>query len=148
MFNKLIIKKMMKTKVLLRLTILILATTMLGSCGSVTPYQTGINSQTQRVDSKLKRSDYSLIEKPFTGTVVNKKRFKKYTVDQLKEAAFMEAEKAAIKSGADGVLNPVFMVDQKRKRFFVTARVKGYKLKSDDEYLDMENNLKHNPNKK
>jgi len=145
MFNKLIIKKMMKTKVFLRLTVLILATTMLGSCGGVTPYQTGINSQTQRVNSKLKRSDYTLIEKPFTGTVVNKKKYRKYSVDQLKEAAFMEAEKAAIKSGADGVLNPVFMVDQKRKRFFVTARVKAYKLKSDNEYLDMENNLKHNP---
>lgn len=58
----------------------------------------------------------------------------------------MEADKAAIRAGADGVLNPVFMVDQKRKTFTVTARVKAYKLKSDNEYLDMENNLRHNPN--
>lgn len=116
------------------------------SCSSVKPYQTGINSQTQRVESKLKRSDYTLMDQQFEGNVVNKKKFKKYNVDQLKEAAFMEAEKVAINSGADGVLNPVFMVDQKGKKFFVKARVKAYKLKSDNEYLDMENNLKHNPN--
>lgn len=125
---------------------LIISTLMLTSCGGTKPYQTGINSQTQRVDSKLKRSDYTLMDQQFDASVVNKKKFKKYTVDQLKEAAFMEAEKAAIMGGADGVLNPVFMVDQKRKKFFVTARVKAYKLKSDNDYLDMENNLRHNPN--
>lgn len=116
------------------------------SCGGTKPYETGINSQTQRVDSKLKRSDYTLLEKPIEASVVNKKKFKKYSVSQLKDAAFMEAEKIAIKSGADGVLNPVYIVDQKGKKFYVMARVKAYKLKSDNEFLDMENNLKHNPN--
>ncbi len=136
----------MNTKGCLKLATLILTTIMLGSCSGVKPYQTGINSQTQRVNSQLKRSDYTMMDQQFTGSVVNKKKFKKYTVDQLKEAAFMEAEKAAIMAGGDGVLNPVYMVDQKGKRFYVTARVKAYKLKSDNEYLDMENNLKHNPN--
>jgi PBP1b-binding outer membrane lipoprotein LpoB len=135
------------TKKIYLLGALIFSTLMLTSCGGVKPYQTGINSQTQRVDSKLSRSDYTLIDQPFSASVVNKKKFKKYSVDQLKEAAFMEAEKTAIMAGADGVLNPVYMVDQKRKRFYVTARVKGYKLKSDNEYLDMENNLRHNPNR-
>ncbi len=116
------------------------------SCGSVKPYQTGINNQTQRVDSKLKRSEYTIMDQQFAQSVVNKKKFKKYTVDQLKEAAFMEAEKIAMAAGADGVLNPVFSVDQKGSKFYVTARVKGYKIKADNEYLDMENNLKHNPN--
>lgn len=128
------------------LGVMFISSLVLTSCGGTKPYQTGINSQTQRVDAKLKRSDYTLLDKQFDASVVNKKKFKKYSVDQLKEAAFMEAEKSAIMGGADGVLNPVFMVDQKRKKFYVTARVKAYKLKSDNEYLDMENNLRHNPN--
>ena len=119
----------------------------LTSCGSTKPYETGINSQTQRVDSKLKRSDYTLLDTPIEASVVNKKKFKKYSVSQLKDAAFMEVEKKAIKSGADGVVNPVYMVDQKGSKFYVTARVKAYKLKNDSEFLDMENNLKHNPNR-
>ncbi|WP_410878053.1 hypothetical protein [Myroides sp. DW712] len=125
---------------------LLVLSLILASCGGAQPYSTGINSQTQRVESKLKRSDYTMLDQQYQGVVVNKKKLKKYNVDQLKELAFMEAEKAAIKAGADGVLNPVFMVDQKGKRFYVTARVKAYKLKGDNEYLDMENNLKHNPN--
>jgi len=119
---------------------------MLTSCGGRQMHSTGINSQTQRVDSKLKRSDYTLLDKQFNYSVVNKKKLKRYNVDQLKEAAFMGAEREAIRAGADGVLNPVFAVEQKGKRFFVEARVKAYKLKSDNEYLDMENNLRHNPN--
>lgn len=120
---------------------------MMMSCGggSSIPQQTGINTQTQKVESKLRRSDYTLMQTPFQATVVNKKEFKKFTMDQLKEQAYLGAEKAAIEGGADGVLNPVYMVDKKKKNYFVTARVKGYKLKDDDEYVDMENNLKHNP---
>jgi len=127
---------------LILVLMLVLAT--ITSC-AVKPYQTGISSQTQRVDSKLKRSEYTILDKEFSAQVVNTKKFRKYDVEQLKEAAFMEAEKQAILSGADGVLNPVFIVDQKRKTFFVTARVKAYKIKSDNDYLDMENSLKHNP---
>lgn len=134
---------MIKKKYLLG--VLIVSALTLTSCASTTPFETGINSQTQRVDSKLKRSDYTLLDTPIEASVANKKNFKKYSVSQLKDAAFMEAEKKAIKSGADGVLNPVYMVDQKGRKFFVTARVKAYKLKSDNEFLDMENNLKHNP---
>ncbi|WP_158961801.1 hypothetical protein [Myroides fluvii] len=126
---------------------LIVLSLMLNSCGGTQPYATGINSQTQRVDAKLKRSDYTIMDQQYQGVVVNKKKYKKYNVDQLKETAFLEAEKSAIKAGADGVLNPTYMVDQKGKRFYVTARVKAYKLKNDNEYLDMENNLKHNPNR-
>lgn len=123
------------------------ATTLLVSCGGGKQmHSTGINTQTQRVETKLKRSDYTLLDKQFTAQIVNKKKFKKYSLDQLKEAAFMQAEAQAIRSGADGVLNPVFAVEQKGKRFYVEARVKAYKLKSDNDYLDMENSLKHNPN--
>lgn len=132
----------MNTKGFLKLAALILTIATLASCGGTKPYQTGINSQTQRVNSKLQRADYTIMEQPFAATVVNKKQFRKYSPDQLKEAAFMEAEKAAIQGGADGVLNPVFIVDQKRKKFTVTARVKAYKLKTDNEYLDMNDNLK------
>jgi len=122
------------------------ASIALTSCGSKQIHSTGINSQTQRVESKLKRSDYKLLEKQYTYNVENKKKFKKMNVDQLKEHAFMGAEREAIRSGADGVLNPVFAVEQKGSRFLVEARVKAYKLKNDGDYLDMENNLKHNPN--
>ncbi len=120
---------------------------LLASCGGGKQmHSSGINIQTQKVDTKLKRSDYTLVETPFIADVVNKKKLKKYSIDQLKEAALMEAEAKAIKSGCDGVLNPVFAVEQKGKRFYVQARVKGYKLKTDDDYIDMENSLKHNPN--
>lgn len=124
----------------------IATTGLLASCSSPQMHSTGINSQTQRVENKLKRSDYTLLDKQFTFTVENRKKFKKMNVDQLKEQAFMGAEREAIRAGADGVLNPVFAVEQKGKRFTVEARVKAYKLKSDNDYLDMENNLKHNPN--
>ncbi len=135
---------MFKTKLLV--AALIFSTLTFTSCGGTKMHSTGINSQTQRVESKLKRSDYTLMDKQFEFPVVNSKKYKKYSVDQLKEVAFMGAEREAIRSGADGVLNPVFIVEQKRKKFFVIARVKAYQLKSDNDYIDMENNLKHNPN--
>lgn len=135
----------MKAKFLLSALLLGFAITLV-SCGGTKLHSTGINSQTQRVDSKLKRSDYTLMEQQFSFTATNKKQYKKYSVDELKQVAFNGAERAAINGGADGVLNPVFAVEQKGKTFIVLARVKGYKLKSDNDYLDMENNLRHNPN--
>ncbi len=122
------------------------STLALISCSSSKLHSTGINSQTQRVDTQLKRTDYKLMENQFTYTVTNKKQYKRYNLDELKQVAFTGAERSAINAGADGVLNPVFAVEQKRKVFIVTARVKGYQLKTDNDYLNMENSLKHNPN--
>lgn len=116
------------------------------SCAKTKLHSSGINSQTQRVDTRLKRTDYTLMDQQFQFTVENKKEYKRLTLDQLKEVAFTGAEKEAIMGGADGVLNPVFAVDQRKSKYIVTARVKGYKLKTDNEYLDMENSLKYNPN--
>lgn len=133
---------MRKTFTIGAIALLLIST--LGSCGTKL-HSTGINSQTQRVNSSLKRTDYTIIDKSYSFSVENRKQYRKHNVEQLKEVAFMGAEKAAINDGADGVLNPVFVVEQKRRKFFITARVKAYKIKSDNEYLDMENNLKHNP---
>lgn len=132
-------------KILLFGTAIIFSSITLVSCGGPQLHSTGINSQTQRVNSNLKRTDYTILDQTYSFSVQNKKEYRRHTVDQLKEVAFMGAEKAAINAGADGVLNPVYVVEQKRRKFFITARVKAYKIKSDNEYLDMENSLKHRP---
>lgn len=123
------------------------ATSFLMSCKSAKVIDTSINTQTQRVESVLKRSDYTLLDKTATYTVKNKKKFRKYNLNQLKDAAFMSAENEMIKSGADGILNPKYIVKQKGKKLTVTVHAKAYRLKNDNEYLNMENSLKHNPNK-
>lgn len=130
----------------LKLTLAIAATgLLLSSCGSSKNIENSINSQTTQVSNTLKRNEYSILDKDAIFTVENKKQFKKYTLEQLKQAALLAAERQAIESGADGVLNPRYIVDQKKKKFKVTVRAKSYRLKSDSEYIDMENKLKHNP---
>lgn len=114
------------------------------SCGGKKLVETGITSQTTRIDSKLKRSEYTILPGNEMFTVENKKEYKKYTLDQLKAVAVMMAERNAIVKGADGVINPTYIVDQKKKKYTVTARVKAFKIKSDDEYIDMDSQLKEN----
>lgn len=117
---------------------------VLTSCGGKKLVETGIATQTTRIDSKLKRSEYTILSGHETFTVQNKKEYRRYTLDQLKEVAVMMAERGAILKGADGVINPTFIVDQKKRTYTVTARVKAFKIKSDDEYVDMDGQLKEN----
>lgn len=121
----------------------VLCAGLLASCGGRKVVDTGIASQIARISGQLIRSEYTIMNESFTATVQNKKQYRKYTLDELKKVAFMMAEKTAIEKGADSVLNPTFMVDQKRKTYTVTARVKGYRIKSDDEYIDMDQQLKN-----
>lgn len=133
-------------KIINNVLVALIVTSFLSSCSSQKLVETGINTQTTRIDSKLKRSEYTIISGNTAYTVQNKKEYKKYSLEQLKNVAVMMAEKAAIEKGADGILNPTFTVEQKKKLYTVTARVKAYKIKSDDEYVDMDNQLKSTDN--
>ncbi|MFZ4261658.1 hypothetical protein ACFRAE_06425 [Sphingobacterium sp. HJSM2_6] len=119
-------------------------TGLISSCGGTKLVETGISTQTTRISSQLKRSEYTILSGNTAYTVENKKQYKRYTLDQLKQVALMMAEKAAIEKGADGVINPTYTVDQKKKKYTVTARVKSFKIKSDEEYLDMDSQIKAN----
>ncbi|WP_033565872.1 hypothetical protein [Sphingobacterium sp. SYP-B4668] len=133
-------------KIIKGVLVALVLVSLFGSCKGKKLVETGINTQTTRIDGKLKRSEYTILSGNTAYTVENKKEYKKYTLDQLKNVAVMMAEKAAIEKGADGILNPTYTVDQKGKKYTVTARVKAYKIKSDDEYIDMDSQLKSNDN--
>lgn len=122
----------------------ILVVSGMTSCGGKKLVETGITTQTTRIDSRLKRSEYTILPGNEMFTVENKKEYKKYTLDQLKAVAVMMAERNAIQKGADGVINPTYIVDQKKRKYTVTARVKAFKIKSDEEYIDMDSQLKEN----
>lgn len=128
-------------KIIKSVLIALVVTALFGSCRTKL-VETGITTQTTRIDTKLKRSEYTILEGTTAFTVQNKKQYRKYTLDQLKNVAVMMAEREAIQKGADGVINPTYIVDQKRKKYTVTARVKSFRIKSDDEYIDMDNQLR------